>query len=143
MSVLLSIRPEHVKRIIDGKKKYEFRRTIFRQRARLDTVYIYCTSPVRRIVASFTISKVITAHPKILWKRFKGSSGLTREIFFQYFAGRTRGVAIEIGDLRIFERPIDPKLRLSEKFIPPQSFSYLDKNSVEHLEKDRMELVRR
>jgi len=56
MNVLLSIKPKYVDLILNGEKKYEFRRKIFRNET--NKVYVYCTSPVKKIVAYFTILHV-------------------------------------------------------------------------------------
>ena len=46
MNVLLSIKPKYVDLILNGEKKYEFRRKIFRNET--NKVYVYCTSPVKK-----------------------------------------------------------------------------------------------
>lgn len=43
MRVLLSIKPEFVKKIISGEKKYEFRRKIFKRDVKI--VIIYASYP--------------------------------------------------------------------------------------------------
>jgi len=44
--VLLSVKPEYAEKILDGKKKYEFRRAIFK-RNDIEKIYIYSSSPIR------------------------------------------------------------------------------------------------
>jgi predicted transcriptional regulator len=126
MNVLLSIKPEYVKRIITGKKKYEFRKVNFRNR-HIDTVFIYTTAPVKKIVGYFKVGKIIVNHPRILWQKFKNFSGVDEEDFFSYFNGKDKGVAIKIKDPVIFKKPIDPKDYIPN-FTPPQSFRYVDKH---------------
>ena len=46
MNVVLSIKPEYVAEIKAGRKSFEFRKTIFRQKVK--KVYIYASSPVRK-----------------------------------------------------------------------------------------------
>ena len=58
MNVLLSIKPKYVKGIMNGNKRYEFRRSIFRCREDIELVYIYSTSPVKKIVGVFTIKSI-------------------------------------------------------------------------------------
>jgi len=47
MNVLLSIKPKYASQIIEGNKRYEFRKSVFKNRD-LDMVYIYSSSPVKR-----------------------------------------------------------------------------------------------
>lgn len=47
MKVLLSINPEYVEKIFSGIKKYEYRRSIFKNEA-VDTIVIYSTSPIKK-----------------------------------------------------------------------------------------------
>ena len=124
MNVLLSIKPKFVKEIIDGNKRYEFRKVVFKNRD-VTRVYIYSSSPEKQIVASFNIGDVIEDHPSKLWKRFKAQSGIEQKEFFSYFDGREKGFAIEIESLNRFEHPIDPKEHIPG-FVPPQSFCYMD-----------------
>lgn len=49
MNVLLSIKPKYIEEIRKGNKKYEFRKTRFRQR-HINEAYIYSTSPVKMIL---------------------------------------------------------------------------------------------
>ena len=57
MNVLLSIRPKYVEEIIKGNKRYEFRKSIFKKN--VDEVWIYATSPTKKIVGTFVIGKII------------------------------------------------------------------------------------
>jgi predicted transcriptional regulator len=91
----------------------------------LDKVYIYSSSPVKRIVGAFSIKQVIEKQPEQLWDECKDFSGIDEADFFSYFRGKEKGFAIEIGDVEVFD-PIDPKEFIPD-FIPPQSFCYTDK----------------
>ena len=123
MNVLLSIKPKYVKEIMNGNKRYEFRRSIFRCREDIELVYIYSTSPVKKIVGVFTIKSIIEDHPKNLWDNFKEFSGIDEEEFFNYFGERKKGFAIGIENVEVFECPIDPKISIPD-FVLPQSFCY-------------------
>jgi len=124
MNVLLSIKPKYVEEIIEGNKRYEFRKVVFRD-SRVRTAYIYSSSPEKRIVASFEIGDIIEDHPSNLWDMFSDMAGIDKEEFFRYFDGHERGFAIEIEKLNRFEHPIDPK-KYIPGFVPPQSFCYVD-----------------
>ena len=125
MNVLLSIKPKYVVEIMNGNKRYEFRKSIFRCREDVELVYVYSTSPVKKIVGVFTIETIIEDHPKNLWESFREFSGIVEEEFFSYFGGNKKGFAIAIGDVEVFEDPIDPKISIPG-FVPPQSFRYVE-----------------
>jgi len=127
MNVLLSIKPKYVEEIINGNKRYEFRKSIFRCREDVELVYVYSTSPVKKIVGVFTIETIIEDHPRKLWENFREFSGIGEEEFFSYFGGHKKGFAIGIGNVEVFEDPIDPKNSIPG-FVPPQSFRYVEKH---------------
>lgn len=126
MNVLLSVKPKYAKEILNGNKKYEFRKVIFRHRNNLDKVYIYSSSPVKRIVGAFAIESIIDDNPEKLWNKCKEFAGITKEEFFNYFKEKNKGFAIKIGVVEVFD-PINPKEFIPD-FIPPQSFCYLHEN---------------
>ncbi len=124
MNVLLSIKPEFAYKIVNGHKKYEFRRVIFKRSKIKGTVYIYASSPVKKIIGTFKIEDVIEDKPEALWARFKEEAGIEKEMFFEYFKEREKGFAIKIKEVKAFD-PTDPKT-IKPNFVPPQSFSYID-----------------
>lgn len=76
MKVLLSIKPEFVKEIFSGNKKYEYRKSIFSRKVK--KVIVYSTKPEGLIVGEFTIEKVIEENPNKLWEETKNNSGITK-----------------------------------------------------------------
>lgn len=62
MKVLLSIKPEFVKEIFNGNKKFEYRKAIFKNKD-VKTIVIYATMPVGKIVGEFDIDYIIEKHP--------------------------------------------------------------------------------
>jgi predicted transcriptional regulator len=135
MNVLLSIRPEYAEAIFSGKKRYEFRRTIFKNED-VTEIYLYANSSVQRIVGRFCVGQIISGAPQELWARFKACSGISKEGFFQYFDGCERGYAIEVLDPHSFQPPVNPYLLLDD-FKPPQSFYYFSKEQLAVIEVDR------
>jgi len=131
-SVLLSIRPEYVREIVRGRKKYEFRKSTFRKQ-HVDHVYIYSSSPVKKLVGRFKVGQIVKAKPRILWDCLGDCSGMSEERFFEYFAGRSCAYAIGIGRVGVFDPPIDPRECLP-RFAPPQSFCYFDDTPLKNME---------
>jgi predicted transcriptional regulator len=122
--VLLSIKPKYVKEILSGVKQYEFRKQIFKDES-AKTVFIYSSSPQKKIVASFRVREIIEGHPDYLWEEFWNVSGLSETEFFTYFSGKENGYAIRIDELEQFAEPLDP-YAMFERFVPPQSFCYVE-----------------
>uniref|UniRef100_UPI003FD808D8 ASCH domain-containing protein n=2 Tax=Methanoregula sp. TaxID=2052170 RepID=UPI003FD808D8 len=86
MDVLLSIKPKYVRSIIEGEKRYEFRKAIFKDRS-VNRIFIYSSAPVKKIVAVFEIGTILEDHPDILWDRVRDYAGIDDSEFFTYFAG--------------------------------------------------------
>ncbi|WP_082498245.1 ASCH domain-containing protein [Pseudorhodoferax sp. Leaf267] len=120
--VLLSIHPEHAEAILAGRKRYEFRKVRFREV--VDEVVIYATSPVCRVVGTFEVEEIYSAHPDAVWTRAREVSGISRELFRDYFRDRKLAHAIKVSNPVRFARA-----RLLggylESNVPPQSFCYL------------------
>lgn len=128
MKILLSIKPEFVEQIFKGKKKFEYRKSIFANQE-VSSVVIYSTMPVGRIVGEFSISKVLMDTPEQIWRNTKQKSGITKTFYDLYFENRNKAYALEIGELTQYKTPINP-YELIDGFVPPQSFRYLNENSV-------------
>lgn len=125
MEVLLSIKPRYVEEIINGNKKYEFRKKVFKKKDGVNGIYIYSSSPVKKIVGYFTFENIFEDHPRVLWENFKEFAGINEFEFFEYFKERDTGFAIEISQLELFEEPINPKSAIPN-FVAPQSFRYIE-----------------
>lgn len=122
MKVLLSIKPEYVEKIFSGVKKYEYRRSIFKNKE-IKTIVIYSTFPVKKIVGEFKIKNIVKDLPEKLWELAPENTGIDKRKFMEYFDDKKEGYAIEIGKIKIYKTP---KLleELSVKKAP-QSFLYL------------------
>lgn len=123
MKVLLSIKPEFALKILQGSKKYEFRRTIFKREG-IKTVVLYASSPISKVVGEFEVDSILCDHPKQLWTKTKKHAGISKNSFFKYFSSKRNGYAIKIKNYITYKKPIAlKKLALS---TPPQSFLYLN-----------------
>lgn len=131
MNVLLSVKPKYADEILSGRKKYEFRRSIFKKQ-NIERVYIYSSSPVSKIVATFEIEQILTDSPEKIWKLCHKYAGISKKDFFVYFKNSDIAYAIEIGNVNSFPVSIDP-YHVIEDFIPPQSFYYLYLDFIQNL----------
>ena len=122
MIAILSIKPGYVEAILEGSKKYEFRKKRFKKDVK--EILVYATKPVGKIVCKFHVGKIIEDKPENLWESLKDFSGLKKREFFTYFSGQDKGIAIEIKNVEEFPEPINPE-KLFPNFRPPQSWFYL------------------
>ena len=123
MNVLLSVKPKYANVIISGRKKYEFRKSIFK-REDIKKMYIYSSSPVKKIIAIVDIVGILSDSPQKLWEQCHIDAGISKREFFSYFKNSDTGYAIKISNVQEFPIPIDP-YHLDKDFRPPQSFYYL------------------
>ena len=75
--ILLSINPRYVEKILSGEKKYEFRTRIAKRK--VDSILIYSTAPVKRVLAEVTVKKVLKGSPDELWDITEKYSGIDKK----------------------------------------------------------------
>ena len=121
MKVVLSIKPEFAFKIFNGTKKFEFRKAIFKN-SKIKTVIVYASSPVQQVIGEFEIEKIINEDIDSLWNLTQHFSGITEDYFYQYFANRDEGFAIQIKKTKKYRQP--KCLRADYNLFPPQSFAY-------------------
>ena len=119
--MLLSINPEYVDKILAQTKKFEYRKT--RCRANVDTISIYSTYPVMRIVGEVQVLDVIEDTTTAVWKKTKENSGISKRFYDSYYKGRNRAIAYKLGKIKRYKKP----MLLSDFGIKsaPQSFVYI------------------
>ena len=119
--IIISINPEHVKNIINGSKKYEYRTKA--AKSDVNKILIYETVPVKKVVAEVDILEVIMLPPEELWNQTKLFSGITKEFFDEYFKESEIAYAYKLGKVKVFDKPKE----LIEFGIKsaPQSFVYI------------------
>lgn len=123
MKVLLSIRPEYAKKIFNGKKKYEYRRVIFKNR-NIHSIVVYATKPIKKIIGEFEIDEILSDRPNKIWEKTYKYSGISKEYFDLYTNSKEIIYAIKIGNYKLYQKP---KLLTCKKKIKsaPQSFIYI------------------
>jgi predicted transcriptional regulator len=123
MDLLLSIRPVIARRIItSGKKKYEYRRTIFKREVR--HIYLYSSLPVGKIECRFSCGDCLSGTVDEIREKTGKYSAATEAEYRDYFRNTGIVYAIGIENLMVFEPPLDP-YRIIPGFRPPQSFMYI------------------
>lgn len=121
--ILLSIKPEYAKLILDGSKKYEFRKHLAHET--VNSIVIYSTSPQMAVVGEVDVIQSIAMSPPALWEFTKKEAGISRTNFIRYFRDCKKAYAYKLGNVTIYEYP-----KALEDFgllQAPQSFVYLAK----------------
>lgn len=121
-ALLLSIKPEYVWKILNGEKKYEYRKRLAKEK--VNQIYVYCTAPTMKVVASVQVVNQLSASPAVLWEHTKLTAGISREKYREYFRGKKVAYAYELGEVKIFK----DWMNLSDFGIctAPQSYTYIE-----------------
>jgi predicted transcriptional regulator len=93
--ILISINPDFVQKIISGEKRFEFRTRVAKKKAQ--KIIIYCTSPIKKVLAEAEIKDILALSPEELWARTSPYAGISKERFFKYFSGHKIAYAYELG----------------------------------------------
>lgn len=122
MKVILSIKPQFAEKIFNGTKKFEFRRTLFKNKA-VKSVVVYASAPVSRVIGEFEIDEIIHYDLDYLWVNTEEYAGISKEYYFEYFDGKKMGYAIKIKETKKY----DSSYSIEEKYgiKAPQSFAYI------------------
>lgn len=107
--------------ILNGTKKYEFRKV--RCKESVNTILLYSTSPVMKIVASVSVRDVIDDKPETVWEKTNEWAGIKKKFFDEYYGKSERAVAYHLGDVIEFEEP--KSLEDYGVLHAPQSFTYV------------------
>ena len=90
-------------------------------------VFIYVSSPVRRLRGGFKVDKVWAGSPETVWNQVSALAQVDRETFDSYYAGRSVDFALGISS--VWEYKNQPSLTMLRKrfpqFVVPQSWRYL------------------
>ncbi len=119
--ILISINPIHVAKILSGEKKYEYRTRVAKKD--VDTLLIYETTPIKKVVAEAKVISILGLPPEELWNKTKDHSGISKEFFDEYFRNRHIAYAYQLGEIRVFETTRE--LSHYGAKTAPQSFIYI------------------
>lgn len=129
-AVLISIHPEHVANILSGEKVFEYRKVMPTQ----DILYLvlYCTAPVKRIVAVVEVIGRREGAPSRVWADTAYGSGITRKFYRDYFSGKSNAGSFTLGNVYELSEPLE-LADLSSCKAPPQSFCYLSAHDTNQI----------
>lgn len=119
--MLLSIKPQYVREILSGKKKYEFRK--FRCRDEIDTIIIYATSPIKEVVGEVALIQIIEGDVEHVWNQTSPYGGVLKEDYQEYYKARDVAIAYQLGEVTRYDKP--KKLLDYGLTYAPQSYAYI------------------
>ena len=120
----MSIEPKYAESILNGTKRFEYRKKTCKNK--VGTIIIYATRPVKRVVGKVNFTDIIEGAPNNVWKKTKAHSGITKDFFDSYYAGKTKAFAYVLGEFT----PYNPPKTLSDFGIAhaPQSVVRIKQN---------------
>jgi predicted transcriptional regulator len=130
-SILLSVKPFYVDKIISGEKIFEYRRKI--PANNIDFVALYSTYPVQKILAIAKVIDQISDDPAKLWFNTQFGGAISKFLFDEYFKGVYIAHAFKFGDVKKLKEPLSLKDMNNKLNNPPQSFRYIYDNEIEIL----------
>lgn len=120
-AILLSIKPEYANKIMNGTKKYEFRKHL--AHGNIQKIIIYSTAPEKKIIGEVKVDGTLSMKKTPLWEMTKSASGISRDKYRDYFRDSTIANAYILGKPFKYENPKElDDFRVSQA---PQSFIYL------------------
>lgn len=120
--ILLSINPNHVENILNGTKRYEFRKKVCKRH--VDKILIYSTTPIMKVVGEAEVEEVLVHNPEAIWKKTKTKSGIDKKFFDQYYKNRDQAVAYKLRNVIKYRQP--KELKEYGVSSAPQSFRYIE-----------------
>lgn len=123
--LLLSLKPRYAELVFQGLKRAELRRRIPSVENR--DVFIYVSSPVRRLRGGFRVEHVWRGSPEEVWREVEGIARVERREFDAYYAGRTVAYALRISEVWEHDEPVHLEVLRTRlpHFVVPQSWRYV------------------
>lgn len=121
--LLLSIKPKYVKQILAGTKLVEYRKQTPKDTG-VDTVLIYQSNDLKKVVGEFKIAGIIEGTPQVVWSQTHEVGGICSADYFSYFQGRDKAYAFQISELKVYDMPVSLEdLGISRA---PMSYQYVE-----------------
>ena len=119
--ILMSIKPEYVDKIFSGEKKYEYRKRLCKKK--IDTIIVYSSSPIQKVVGELKIEKVLYDKKSIIWNKTNRYGGITKTKYDKYYENCDYAVAYEIEKAILYDKQKD--LKDFNVQMAPQSYVYI------------------
>ncbi|MGV8056925.1 MAG: ASCH domain-containing protein [Smithellaceae bacterium] len=133
--LIMSIKPEYLKKILSGIKSIELRK-VKPNVSKGDLIVFYASSPQKAICGAATVLSISEDSPSAVWNAYSDKLGIEKVKYDSYFGNREKAYAIILDIVWEYLQPVHlDKLREARAdFMPPQSFRYLSDSDVNMLE---------
>lgn len=121
--VLMPIKPKYAMQILSGDKTFEYRKSRFK-RENVDSIIIYVTSPVMKILGEVELVDILEDSPINIWDKTFIQGGIEKNSFDSYFKGKSKAIAYVLGKAITYEN--EKTLKDYGINYYPQSYVYLD-----------------
>lgn len=123
--LIISLKPCYADLVFEGLKKVELRRRIASQISDRD-VFIYVSSPARKLRGGFRVGQVWEGSPEAVWSIVAELAALDRQEFDTYFQGQTVAYALEVTNVWEYQSPVGLSWLRDrfDDFVVPQSWRY-------------------
>ncbi len=125
-TILLGIKPQFAEDILDGRKKWEYKRVPPKIIAKTKMV-LYASGNMQSIIGDCTVTEILRKPVNELIDKTINESTSTREGLQEYFSGLEIGSALRVEKPKRYANFIsltDIKEK-AHNFVPPQNFYYL------------------
>ena len=121
----MSIKPKYYKLISEGEKTIEYRKVPPRKTSK---IYLYVTSPVKKICGIIEIKKIETDTIHKIWSLTEKKSGIEKSEFYAYCGNRETISALYIK--KFVPLIATPPSKLISNFRAPQNYFYHEEFST-------------
>ena len=119
--ILISIKPQFANLILNGEKKFEFRKKL--PQKGVSSLVIYASAPISQVIGEVEVVTTFTWTPATLWRKTYKGAGVSKVFFDKYFHGKEFANAYVLGKVKKFKR--NKSLIEYNVKTPPQSYIYL------------------
>lgn len=128
--ILLSVKPQYANPLVDGTKTIELRKKFPINIIEGTKIYIYSSSPEKKVIGEVFIEKVEILPIDDLWDTVSTKAMISWSDFKTYYADKEVGYAIHVSHAKRYDSPsflddINPNIKQA-----PQSYQYLQSTSL-------------
>ncbi|UWX93463.1 hypothetical protein N2K86_00430 [Enterobacter mori] len=128
--ILMSIKPRYSHEIIAQNKTIEIRKKIGKYFMPNSYIFIYSSSPEKKIIGFFQIDSIIRIDKDSFDDNLLMKSCLTKKEMIEYIENQ-KAFGIKIKNVNVIQPiTLDEMKILFKDFTPPQSFRYIDPNML-------------
>ncbi|HEJ9487539.1 MULTISPECIES: hypothetical protein [Proteus] len=123
--IIISIKPKYVKKIYEGNKVIELRKSVGLNFIQNNKMYIYSSSPKKSITGHAYIEKIEKATKSEIKRSYLDKIAISADELENYLVDDKKGILIWLKEIIEYEKPI-PLAKLKETgFTAPQSYCYV------------------